>query len=246
MAPGGRIVLKLRELILSGELAPRQRVGEVALAERLGVSRTPVRNALAVLAREGLLTAAGARGFLVREFTLKDILDAIELRGTLEGMAARLVAESGLDPDVARRLEACIAEGEAIVQGTEWRADGDQRWAGMNELFHRLIVEASGNQAIAHALSLNDTLPFASAAALVGGDSEDPALLRRHRDVLFGAQQQHRAILDALRQRQGARVEALMREHALAARDNNVLFQSKIPAIAERPERVAPPVALRM
>lgn len=246
MAPGGRLVLKLRELILSGELAPGQRVAEVALAERLSVSRTPVRHALAVLAREGLLTAAGARGFLVREFTLKDILDAIELRGTLEGMAARLVAESSLDGDVARRLEACIVEGEAIVERTDWPADGDQRWAGMNELFHRLIVEASGNQALAHALSLNDTLPFASAGALVGGDSEDPVLRRRHRDVLFGAQQQHRAILDALRQRQGARAEALMREHALAARDNNVLFQSKIPAIADRRERPILPVALRM
>ncbi len=246
MALGGRLVLKLRELILSGELAPGQRVAEVALAERLGVSRTPVRHALAVLAREGLLTAAGARGFLVREFTLKDILDAIELRGTLEGMAARLVAESGLDSEVVRRLEACIAEGEAIVERTEWPADGDQRWAGMNELFHRLIVEASGNQALAHALSLNDTLPFASAGALVGGDSEDPVLRRRHRDVLFGAQQQHCAILDALRQRQGARAEALMREHALAARDNNVLFQSKIPAIADRRERPVLPVALRM
>ena len=245
MPPGGRIVLKLRELILSGALPPGQRVGEVALAERLGVSRTPVRHALAVLAREGLVVAAGARGFLVREFTLKDILDAIELRGALEGMAARLVAEAGLDPDVARRLEPGRAAGEAIVAGDSWPMDGDQRWGGMNELFHRLIVEASGNQALTHALSLNDTLPFASAAALVGGDTSDPELQRRHHDVLRMAQQQHRAVLDALRQRQGARAEALMREHALAARDNNVLFQSKIPAIAERrPE--APPLAFRM
>ncbi|HTZ80454.1 MAG TPA: GntR family transcriptional regulator [Stellaceae bacterium] len=245
MPPGGRIVLKLRELILSGALPPGQRVGEVALAERLGVSRTPVRHALAVLAREGLLTAAGARGFLVREFTLKDILDAIELRGTLEGMAARLVAEAGLDSEVERRLEACLAEGEAILRDADWPADGDQRWAGMNELFHRLIVEAAGNQALTHALSFNDTLPFASAGALLGGDSEDDALRRRHRDVLARAQQQHRAILDALRQRQGARAEALMREHALAARDNNVLFQSRIPAIAER-RPAAVPIALRM
>ena len=90
-----QVVLKLRELILGGELAAGQRVTEVAISEQLGVSRTPVREALAVLAQEGLLGAAGNRGYLVQEFGSKDIEDAIEVRGLLEGAAARMVAEKG-------------------------------------------------------------------------------------------------------------------------------------------------------
>lgn len=240
MAQGDRIVLKLRELILSGDLAPGQRLTEIALAERLGVSRTPVRYALAVLAKEGLLVAAGGRGFVIREFSLKDILDAIEVRGALEGLAARLVAEAGRGPALAARLEDLVAEGAAIVRAPAWPADGDARWAAMNGAFHRLIVEASGNRALIDALSLNDKLPFAAAAALLGGDTDDPGLLRQHRQVLVTAQQQHEAIVDALGRGQGRRVEALMSEHALAARNNNLLFQAKIAAIADAGTRLAP------
>ena len=101
----------------------------------------------------------------------------------------------------------------------------------MNESFHQGIVEASGNEALARALSLNDKLPFAAAGALLGGDTEDPDLLRQHREVLSRAQGQHRVIVDALERGQGARVEALMREHALAAHSNIALFRTAIPGI---------------
>src|SRR5512136_1470088 len=106
-----QVVLKLRELILGGELAAGQRVAEVAIAEQLGVSRTPVREALAVLSQEGLLGAAGKRGYLVQEFGNKDIADAIEVRGLLEGAAARQVAEKGPEAELLAALESCLAEG---------------------------------------------------------------------------------------------------------------------------------------
>ena len=86
-------------MILRGELAPGERLGEVALAERLGVSRTPIRQALPALACEGLLAAAGRRGYLVRSFSPQDVLDAIETRGVLEGLAARRIAERGASSD---------------------------------------------------------------------------------------------------------------------------------------------------
>ncbi|MFP3608218.1 GntR family transcriptional regulator, partial [Paraburkholderia sp. SIMBA_053] len=79
------IVQTLREKILAGELAPGQRLVEAQLAQWLGVSRTPLRYALSVLASEALLERSGARGFVVRRFSVRDVLNAIDVRGVLEG-----------------------------------------------------------------------------------------------------------------------------------------------------------------
>src|SRR5512139_3856426 len=88
-------VVRIREMILRGKLAPGQRVAEAPLAEMLGMSRTPVRQALPLLAQEGLLMEHETRGYVVRAFTAADIIDAIDVRAALEGMAARRVAEKG-------------------------------------------------------------------------------------------------------------------------------------------------------
>ena len=88
-----RTVLRLREMILSGEFSPGERVSEAPLTGRLGASRTPIRLALERLAHEGLLDPYPTGGFIVRTFTLEDVWDGIEVRGVLEGAAARLAAE---------------------------------------------------------------------------------------------------------------------------------------------------------
>jgi GntR family transcriptional regulator of vanillate catabolism len=224
-----QVVLKLRELILSGELPAGQRVAEIPVSERLGVSRTPVRQALSVLAQEGLLAATGKRGYVVHEFTAKDIEDAIDVRGILEGSAGRLVAENGPDPELLAQLESCLAEGAAITGKQKYGPDDDIRWSEVNGRFHRLIVEASGNRALVSALGLNDKLPFASAQAVAGGDLHSPQIAARHRDVMVRAQADHGLIVAALRRRQGARVEAMMREHARLALVNVSLVQSRGP-----------------
>jgi GntR family transcriptional regulator, vanillate catabolism transcriptional regulator len=90
-----RALLQLRELILSGELSGGSRIAELAIVARLGVSRTPVRAALLRLEQEGLLRALPGGGYVVETFSERDIADAIELRGTLEGLLARLAAERG-------------------------------------------------------------------------------------------------------------------------------------------------------
>src|SRR5437763_1190821 len=90
-----RALLRLRELILSGQFAPGTRLSELPLVERLGVSRTPLRLALAELEHEGLVRGLAAGGYVVRQFTQADISDAIEVRGVLEGTAARFAAERG-------------------------------------------------------------------------------------------------------------------------------------------------------
>src|SRR5256886_5524923 len=88
-----RAIVRIREMILRGELGPGERVAEAPRAELLGMSRTPVRQALPVLAQEGLLAEHQTRGYVVRGFSTADVLDAIDLRGVLEGLAARRVAE---------------------------------------------------------------------------------------------------------------------------------------------------------
>ena len=208
------IALRLREMILRGELPPGERLGEVALAERLGVSRTPIRQALPALAREGLLAAAGRRGYVVRSFSPQDVLDAIETRGLLEGLAARRIAERGATPELIRSLKECLSQGDAILAKRRFESADEQRYSEMNGRFHTLIVEGAGSRIVADALARNDHVPFASASAVAF--SRDTSQLL---PVLNYAHRQHHAIVQALENREAARVEALMREHATPVKE---------------------------
>jgi GntR family transcriptional regulator of vanillate catabolism len=201
-------------MILRGELEPGERLAEVALAERLGVSRTPIRQALPALAREGLLAAAGRRGFVVRSFSPQDVLDAIETRGLLEGLAARRIAERGAAPELLARLRQCLEEGDKLLGKRRFESADEARYSEMNGRFHALIVEGAASRIFADTLAHNDHVPFASARAVAF--SRDPAVLL---PVLNYAHRQHHAIVQALENREAARVEALMREHATPVKE---------------------------
>src|SRR5690349_4926107 len=88
-----RAFVGLREMLLRGEFARGERISELPLVARVGTSRTPIRLALERLAHMGLLDVVSTGGFTVREFTLSEVHDAIEVRGVLEGTIARLAAE---------------------------------------------------------------------------------------------------------------------------------------------------------
>jgi GntR family transcriptional regulator of vanillate catabolism len=208
------VALRLREMILRGELEPGQRLAEVALAERLGVSRTPIRQALPALAREGLLAAAGRRGYVVRSFSAQDVLDAIETRGLLEGLAARRSAERGAAPELLQQLRKCLEEGDAILGKRRFESADEQRYSEMNGRLHTLIVEGAASRIVADTLAHNDHVPFASARAVAF--SRDPSVLL---PVLNYAHRQHHAIVQALENGEAARVEALMREHAAPVKE---------------------------
>ena len=161
------VLLQLRERILRGEFEPGQRLAELQLAEGLGASRTPVRAALAALEQEGLLETNESGGYLVRRFTAREVADAIAVRGHLEGMAARLVAEHGITRRTAQELQSCLDEGDAALAPNPLGLDDYARYVGMNDRFHGLIVEASGNRALQRAIAHNDKLPFAPASAML-------------------------------------------------------------------------------
>src|SRR5215207_9872674 len=95
-----RAQLQLREMILAGELPGGARIAELSIVEKLGFSRTPIRAALMRLEQEGLLESLPNGGYAVRTFSERDVSEAIELRGTVEGLSARLAAERGAPPVV--------------------------------------------------------------------------------------------------------------------------------------------------
>lgn len=218
-----RALVQIREMILRGDLASGERVTEEGLAERLDMSRTPIRACLPALAREGLLTPAETRGYFVRAFGQQDVIDAIDLRGMLEGMAARILAERGIAPSVLRALEACLAEGDSIFE-TPGFAEGDEStYAAMNTRFHAIILEAANSRVLADAITANDRVPFAAAGA-VAFDKMPSAFMF---ELLRYAHSQHHAIVQALANGQSARVEALMREHAQPVKASLKLPQPK-------------------
>lgn len=208
--------MQMRDLILRGEFAPGARLGEQHLAERLGASRTPVRAALVSLEQEGLVEANGTVGYVVRRYSAEEIADAIAVRGHLEGMAARLVAEHGLGRQLAHELQACLDEGDRVVAARTLTVDEYARYAAMNDRFHELLVEACGNRALQRAIALNGKLPFASASALL--PLQGPFALDR--DSMVYAHRQHHMLFDALERGESTRAQALAVEHVEVAKDN--------------------------
>ena len=211
-----RATLSVREMILRGRLKPGQRVTEVMLAQLLGMSRTPVRQALPVLAREGLLVESGSRGYLVRTFTRSDILDAIDLRGVLEGFAVRRICERGAAPALLRQLQQCLEEGDRIFRKRHLVDSDEAAFGAMNDRFHAALLAAADSPIIAGALASNDCIPFASAGAIAFDATDLQAMF----DALFFAHMQHHAIYDALEAGQSVRVEFLMCEHVNAVKSS--------------------------
>ncbi|MCM5705136.1 GntR family transcriptional regulator [Larsenimonas salina] len=204
------VVARLRKSISEGVYPAGERLAELQVANDLGVSRTPVRLAFRTLEQEGLLERAGKRGFRVRAFTDADVLCALEVRGVLEGLAARRLAEQGLSTATLERLNACLDEGHAVLAKGHLTAEDVTRWSALNSRFHTTILGATGSQVIQDAIQRNDHLPFASADSLI----IDTERLGREYRKLCVAQVQHQSIVQALAHGEGARVELLMREHA--------------------------------
>lgn len=220
--PGQRVLVALRKMIAAGEIAAGERVFEVTVAEALGVSRTPVRIAFRTLEQEGLLVQYGARGYQVRKVSEEDIAGAIEVRGVLEGLAARQFAERGVSEEELAALRQCLAQGDEIFAKGHVTEDDLQLYHDLNMRFHQIILMGSGNPAIAGALQRNDHMPFASVTALAVDCDNLKDEFRR----FDYAHMQHHSIVDALACGQGARAEALMREHANATLRYARVFQA--------------------
>ena len=208
--------LKLREMILAGELAGGTRIAELAIVERLGVSRTPIRAALMRLEQEGLIEALPNGGYAVRTFSERDVSDAIELRGTIEGLSARMAAERGVAPVVLGEAREALSQIDELLREAALNDEAFSRYVVLNRKFHTLLGELSGSAVVAREMERVASLPFASPSAFVVAQADSP----QARDRLVVAQDQHWQVLDAIENREGARAEAIMREHSRIAQRN--------------------------
>jgi GntR family transcriptional regulator of vanillate catabolism len=229
-----RALVRLREMLLNGVFEPGEWLSELRLVELLGMSRSPVRYALARLEHEGLLERRKPRGYVARTFTAAELRDAIELRGVLEGSVARLAAERGCDAVELMRMQASVDEMETIVQTGCYELEPLMRYVQLNDEFHTRLIQLSGSTVMERALAHALTLPFAAPSAFVLHD--------RQHEMFVIAQSHHRDLVQAIRDREGARAESVGREHArLAGRS----LQQRLKQLPLREGLVARPRANR-
>jgi GntR family transcriptional regulator, vanillate catabolism transcriptional regulator len=213
-----RALLAIRELILEGALAPGRRISELSVAERTGISRTPIRAALQRLEEEGLVETIPSGGFAVKSFSQQDVFDAIEVRGALEGLAARLAAERG-SANRLGALQACLDELDGLVETAIGTEDGFSGYVTANARLHALIVDMAESPTLKRQIDRAVSLPFASPSGFVMAQ----AVLPESHRILLIAQDQHRCVVEAIAAGEGARAQAIMQEHArLAARNLRV------------------------
>lgn len=206
----------LRGLVLAGTFPLDEKLPETRVAELLGVSRTPARLAMAVLEQDGLLVRLPRRGFRVKSFSLDEVVEAIEVRGEVEAIAARLVAERGLAPDHRARMEACIGRAEILLKNAPFEAAQRRDWCQMNLDFHDALVNACGMRPLWSAYAKVNLVPLASPRDIMFNVAR-PELSRRQ---LEATHEDHARILDAILARQSTRAAGLVREHAYRSGEN--------------------------
>ena len=203
-----QVLDRLRHAILVGEYGPQERLVEEQLARTLGVSRTPIRQALTTLEAEGLVEIAPNRGAVVRSFGAEEVWDIYDLRAVLEGHAARRAAArmGGRELDLLRGV---AAEMEGVGEGRFADREDEVRWlVARNQEFHGAIVAGSRNQRLEKLIRRTVEMPLVFKAFF---------WYTPHERVI--SNHYHRQILKALEVGDGERAEIVMREHVYEGRD---------------------------
>jgi DNA-binding GntR family transcriptional regulator len=196
---------ELKAAIIDLRLPPGEPLREAALAESLGVSKTPIREALSRLEQEGLVQSTSFKGAVVGEYTRNDLIEIYELRDMLESWAVREAATS-MDEDQLSRLDVLIAEGELLRSQGEMEALSE----AIDE-FDRFVFAQVTNQRIA---ALIDNLR-AHLTRIGHLTAEIPGRLQTSVD-------EHAAIAHALRSRDPGAAAAALRGHIMSVRDDQL------------------------
>lgn len=205
----GRTTLeRIRRQILLGEYGPGEHLKEERLAEELGVSRTPIRQALTMLEAEGLVEIAWNRGAMVCSFGAEEVWEIYDLRAMLEGHAARRAA-SHITGEELERLKRLAQIQEAIVpEDFVEREEEIRRLVATNQEFHGTIAAASRNGRLRKLLRRTVEVPLMY-KAFFWYTPHERAISNHY----------HRQIVSALDQRDAERADLLMREHVYEGRD---------------------------
>jgi GntR family transcriptional regulator of vanillate catabolism len=201
----------LRQLILDGELRAGDQFTHERIATRLGVSRAPLRMALEQLKHQGILHSRPGGRFTVRSFSLREVEEAIHLRGQLEGEAARLAAERKAGSDPLHDLRTCVAHLDRVVADASHEPSASlERYGELNDAFHAELFVLADSDALRDAYKAVLALPFARPSALLPYQTERPPL-----SVPLGlAHAQHQRILSAIKVGDGEAAESQARNHA--------------------------------
>ena len=193
---------------MHGLFEPGQRIEEIPLSLELGVSRTPVRAALATLVNERLVEYRPKKGYEIRCFDVEELSSAYEVRSVLEGLACGMAAKKGLSSEQRKALEACLLEGDQILAGGYLDPEDHHSYIEMNTRLHTILLETAGNAWLSRFVELADNIPYAS-GRIVLWDVEHDLILHSHKD--------HHRIIEAVFEQDARRAEQLMREHVYYA-----------------------------
>ncbi|MEP7352842.1 MAG: GntR family transcriptional regulator [Acidobacteriota bacterium] len=203
-------------MLLQGRIMPGERLREIPLSEQLGISRIPLRLALEKLAHEGFLELRPTRGFVAQQFSVEDVHDSIELRGSLEGAAAFLAAERLKDPAEVTGLHSLNVRMVAIVDQRSDSMDLGVAFGEVNELWHVELLRLSHSRQISRAMDQICALPFAAPSAFMQRDFVSEATVTAMRLAL----NQHQQIAEAIAANDGELASAIARQHCRVARWN--------------------------
>lgn len=209
------VVNQIRKMILGGELAGGEKLTEVSMSERMSVSRTPIREALIVLSEEGLVEYRPNRGYSVREFTIKYVMDAYIVRELLESVACRLAAEKGPTAEVRAEMKFLLEDADRILSLGGIKQEYKPALRENNHRFHQLICQTADNEVLTQALQTATNIPYASSHVAHWFREDDP-------DGLFSIRAfhaQHHAVFKAICEGEGYRAETIMRGHIANAAD---------------------------
>lgn len=168
----------LRQAIITGEFAPGERLMEIALANRLGVSRTPVREAIRKLELEGLVVMIPRKGAEVAKITEKDLRDVLEVRSSLEELAAELATER-MNEEIKEKLEKALDDFKKAIDSEDNAAIADS-----DVEFHDIIFEATGNARLIQIISNLREQMYRYRLEYVKDTEYHTVLLNEHRELV--------------------------------------------------------------
>ena len=209
------LATRIRRDIYRGAYHEDQRLSEAQLCEVHNVSRTPVRLALRMLEREGVIRRGTGRGYFVHCPTVADIVRAVRVRSHIESLAVRLLAQSPGRDNVIPTLEAAIDEIDRLI-GIGTLDDADQQWfQKQNARFHKTILENCGNDFVSFTCNRISHIPMMEVGSMVfdkqvlsTGNGVERSLFR-----LQLGNSQHKVICEAIQRGDAVRAEGMMREH---------------------------------
>ncbi|MBU1307487.1 MAG: GntR family transcriptional regulator [Alphaproteobacteria bacterium] len=210
------LAARIRSDIINGTYGEGKRLSEAQLCQAHNVSRTPVRMALRQVEREGLVRRAEGRGYFVNSPTVADIMQAVQVRGHLESLAARLMAQSPGRENVLPDLESAIDEIDRLINLGDMSDTSLRLLQRQNAVFHKTILEGCGNEFVSFTCNRISHLPMLKAGSMVF-DTQVLSTKEGIERSLFRLRignSQHKVIFEAIQRGDAVRAEGMMREHS--------------------------------